>query len=89
MKSKVIVSVVITALIALVYRIAAPWAVMQSENVVVDQMKNTDASTAAVHYVGNGSGLLASACAIVWAIFMAVIWLKTIVKALQANDDQQ
>lgn len=85
---KVIFSIIGTILIAVFYNIALPFAVMEAQNVVVDQMKNTDAATAAVHYVGNGTGLLGTVCLVIWLALMASIWYKTIAKHIKDEDKQ-
>lgn len=85
---KVILSVIGIVFLAMFYHVALPFAVMEAQDVVVDQMKNTDISTAAAHYVGNGVGLLDTFCVVFLLVFLAAIWGKTIVKLIKGDDKQ-
>lgn len=82
---KVIFSIIVTVVLALVYKLASPPVVMATQDVIVNQMHNTDSSTAAVMYVGNGIDLLATGCVAAWVVLMAIIWVPAIIRAVKKN----
>lgn len=82
---KIVLSIVVTALLALVYKLASPPVTMATQDVIVNQMSNTDSSTAAVMYVGNGINLLSTGCLVAWVVLMGLIWGSTIVRAVKNN----
>ena len=82
---RVVLSVVWSVLVLGVYQLMTPLASMQSQQVTVQQMHNTNASTAAAEWFGSGQAWLGVVCLLVWGLVLCAIWARHIAAALRRH----